>query len=70
MKRIGFLATALLAITISHAQVRLPRLIRDSMILQRDTKVNIWGWASANEKVTVAFNKKTFRTTADKQGIW
>ena len=70
MKRIGFLATALLAITISHAQVRLPRLIRDSMILQRDTKVNIWGWASANEKVTVSFNKKTFRTTADKQGNW
>ena len=29
------------------AQVRLPRLIRDSMILQRDSKINVWGdaWA-------------------------
>ena len=66
MKRIGFLTTALLLITIGQAQVRLPRLIRDSMILQRDTKVNIWGWASAKEKVTVSFNKKSYKTSADK----
>ena len=30
---------------------KLPRLVRDSMILQRDTKINIWGWAATNEKV-------------------
>ena len=28
------------------AQVKLPQLIRDSMILQRDAKINIWGFAS------------------------
>ena len=27
------------------AQIRLPRLISDGMVLQRDTKLKIWGWA-------------------------
>jgi sialate O-acetylesterase len=53
-----------------HAQVRLPRLVRDSMILQRDVNVNIWGWASANEKISLRFKSKTYKTTADKAGKW
>jgi len=52
------------------SQVKLPRVIRDSMILQRDAKVNIWGWAAKGEKVTVAFNGKTYRTTTGDEGKW
>lgn len=70
MKRNGLLILALLVFFTSEAQIRLPRLIRDSMILQRDSKVKIWGWASPNEKVTVSFNKKTYRSKADTQGNW
>ena len=51
-------------------QVRLPRLIRDSMILQRDSKINIWGWASKNEKIRMKFNGKNFKTTATNDGKW
>ena len=53
-----------------NAQVRLPRLIRDSMILQRDSKINIWGWASKNEKIRIKFNGKNFKTTANADGKW
>jgi sialate O-acetylesterase len=70
MKKIGLLTLVLTVFYTSEAQIRLPRLIRDSMILQRDSKVRIWGWASANEKVTVTFNKKTYRSKADTQGNW
>jgi len=52
------------------AQVRLPRLIRDSMILQRDSKINIWGWASKKEKISIKFNGKNFKTTANVEGKW
>ena len=55
---------------ISYAQVKLPALVRDSMILQRDKPVNIWGWAAANENVTVRFNGKQYRARADKGGNW
>ncbi|MGZ8554231.1 MAG: sialate O-acetylesterase, partial [Chitinophagaceae bacterium] len=54
----------------AHGQVKLPRLIRDSMVLQRDVKVNIWGWASKGEKITIRFNNKIFRTTAGTDGKW
>mgnify|MGYP001436847055 FL=1 len=53
-----------------HAQVKLPRLIRDSMVLQRDSKVRIWGWASAHEKVTVRFNGRRYSTKTGKDGKW
>lgn len=54
----------------TQAQVRLPRIIRDSMVLQRDTKLNIWGWASPREKITVRFHNKKFKTTATAEGKW
>ena len=37
------------SLTVS-GQVRLPQLIKDSMVLQRDAKIKIWGWASPGEK--------------------
>jgi sialate O-acetylesterase len=53
MKKI-FLGLFFLAITlVVSAQVRLPQLISDGMILQRDVPVKIWGWASPGEKVTI-----------------
>jgi sialate O-acetylesterase len=54
----------------AFSQVRLPRLVRDSMILQRDTKIKIWGWASAEEKINIKFNNKNFKTTTEANGKW
>lgn len=39
-----------------NADVKLPRLISDNMVLQRDTEITLWGWAEPNEKVTVHFD--------------
>jgi len=54
----------------SFCQVKLPRLISDGMILQRDAKLKIWGWASANEAVKVTLKKSTVKTKADAAGNW
>ncbi len=51
-------------------QVKLPRLVRDSMILQRDVNIKIWGWASKDEKVNVKFNNKTYKTKTAVGGKW
>lgn len=53
-----------------QAQIRLPKLISDNIILQRDQSVKIWGWATPDEKITVLFNKKSFKTTTSKNGKW
>jgi sialate O-acetylesterase len=50
--------------------VRLPKLISDGMILQRDVKVNVWGWADPNEKVAINIDGKTYSTQADASGNW
>ena len=53
-----------------QAQIRLPKLISDNIILQRDQAIKIWGWASPNEKIVVLFNKKSFKTTTSNEGKW
>ncbi|MEO8712166.1 MAG: sialate O-acetylesterase [Parafilimonas sp.] len=70
MKRIITICFCLIVTYCSNAQVILPRLIRDSMILQCDSKINVWGWASKGEKVSVKFNKKSYRTTTGNDGKW
>jgi sialate O-acetylesterase len=52
------------------ANVSLPKIFGDNMVLQRDKQIPIWGWADANEKVSVQFNHQTKSVTADKNGNW
>lgn len=52
------------------AQVRLPRLVSDGMVLQREQPVRIWGWAKPGEGVSVAFLGKTYRATTSADGQW
>jgi len=54
----------------SDAQIVLPRLIRDSMVLQRDVPIKIWGWATKNEKIRLSFNNKIYKTITDASGRW
>ena len=68
-----FIFTSLLLFTLPlfvQANVKLPVLVSDGMVLQRDTELIIWGWASPGEKVQVKFNKKTFRVITDSEGNW
>lgn len=51
-------------------QIKLPKLISDGIILQRNEKVKIWGWASPNEKIKLVFKNKSYSTEADKEGNW
>ncbi|MGM0458357.1 MAG: sialate O-acetylesterase [Bacteroidota bacterium] len=51
-------------------QVTLPRLISDGMVLQRNTGVTIWGWASGNEEIELNFKGEQYQTTADDSGNW
>src|SRR6266446_5852940 len=53
----------------ARAEVRLPALFSDNMVLQQGTKVPVWGWADDGEQVTVQFRGQTARTTA-KGGKW
>jgi len=66
------IACCILSLTVvsSLAQVKLPRLIRDSMVLQRDKQINVWGWASKGEKISVKFAGKIYKTITNNDGKW
>jgi sialate O-acetylesterase len=68
-KQFSLLVILFLAIT-AYSNVRLPRLISDNMVLQREKPITIWGWANAGEKVTVQFNKQTKSVKTAKDGKW
>lgn len=54
------------------ADVSLPAVISDNMVLQQRMKVPIWGWAAPGEKVSVDGNWQSLGAlaTADKEGKW
>lgn len=72
MKKAGMMLL-LLAVSAGaavRAAVRLPKLVSDRMVLQRDTELKIWGWAEPGEKVTVRFRGEHYYTEADGEGRW
>ena len=69
MFRILLTATLLLS-PLANADIRLPKLIGDGMVLQRDTAIPLWGWAAADETVEVRFNGQLLGQVKTKQGRW
>jgi sialate O-acetylesterase len=67
--RIIIIFTLFVSLT-AFSQIRLPKLISDGMILQRDTEVKIWGWAAVHEKISINFQDSIYQTTADSLGDW
>ncbi|WP_428741923.1 sialate O-acetylesterase [Tenacibaculum sp.] len=72
MNKFKALLIAILVIQSTNlfSNVKLPKLISDGVVLQRDAKIPLWGWASPNEKIIVQFNKKKYKTTASNEGTW
>ena len=73
MKQWGLAGLAVcmaMAISVAWADVKLPAVFSDNMVLQRDLAVPVWGWADAGEKVVVAFNGQTKDAVADDNGKW
>ncbi|MFO8001465.1 MAG: sialate O-acetylesterase [Marinilabilia sp.] len=51
-------------------EVKLPQLIGEGMVLQRDTEIRIWGWASPGETVSVDFRDDSYQTETGEDGKW
>lgn len=59
-------------LALSHAQadVTLPALFSNHMILQRGEKVPVWGWAEPGETVRVEIGEMSREVSADAKGKW
>lgn len=54
----------------ANADVRLPEVISNNMVLQKDIPLPIWGWAAPGEEVTVTLGEASVKATADGAGKW
>lgn len=70
IKPLMSVVATMVALQSSVAEVRLPKLISDGLVLQRDEPIKIWGYADAGESVEVVFKKKKYNATADNNGNW
>jgi sialate O-acetylesterase len=54
------------------AEVKLPAIFGDNMVLQQQSRVAVWGHAKARAsvRVTCSWNNKSYTATADAQGYW
>ncbi len=60
----------LFGIGAAWADVKLPAIFSDHMVLQRNEPIRIWGWAEAGEKVSVTLGQETQATTANRSEKW
>lgn len=64
----GFLLAACLS---THAEVKLPAIFSDGMVMQQQTNANLWGRRLLIKvTVTTSWNGKQYAATADKNGAW
>jgi sialate O-acetylesterase len=72
MKKMMMAALAMMPLMAS-AELTLPEIIGDNMMVQQRTNAKLWGWASPGKVVTVTTSwtgKESVKATADNSGRW
>lgn len=72
IKKISLVFSLFIVALYSNAAIKLPSIVSNHMVLQQNSKVALWGWADAGEKVliTTSWNNKNTHVTADASGKW
>ena len=67
---VAMVGLAAAIVPFASAEVRLPKMISDHAVLQRDRPIHIWGWASPGAHLVATFHGQTVAADADKLGHW
>lgn len=59
-------------VTSLRANIRLPNILANNMVLQQQSSAQLWGWSKPGEKVkiTTSWDNKTAEVTADGNAKW
>ncbi|SEA34543.1 sialate O-acetylesterase [Arachidicoccus rhizosphaerae] len=70
----GLLATFLLLglFSCANAAIRLPNILSSGVVLQQKSDIQLWGWASPNEKLSIwpSWQKDSIQVRANPDGKW
>jgi sialate O-acetylesterase len=65
-----FFGLAILGVATGRADVRMPAIFGDHMVLQQDMKIPVWGWADPGETITLSLGANKASATAGADGKW
>jgi len=65
-----FLGLGLGAVAGARADVRLPAIFGDHMVLQQDVRLPVWGTADPGEEISVTVGERQGKAIADATGKW
>ena len=70
--RVAVAALAVLLVASSHARadIRLPKIFGNGMVLQQKSQVAVWGWAEPGEEVKVSLGETSATAKAGADGKW
>jgi sialate O-acetylesterase len=69
IRAVAFLALCGIAHVVS-AEIRLPQMLSDHAVLQRNAPIHIWGWGEPGEHVTAHFHEQAVSTVTTSRGEW
>ncbi|MEO0413891.1 MAG: sialate O-acetylesterase [Verrucomicrobiota bacterium] len=70
IKSLSILTLSLAMAVSLQAEIKLPSIIGDNMVLQRDQENPIWGWCDKGQAVTVEIAGQKLSATAGDDGRW
>lgn len=72
IRRFLSLTLAAMMAMVATAEIKLPAVLGNDMVLQRNSEVNLWGSATPDKNVTVrtSWNGKKYKTKSDADGKW
>lgn len=70
MKTPLLVCVALVFALVVNAQVKMPYVFSDHMVLQREAPIALWGWGTPGAIIKVDLNKQSIETTVEEDGAW
>lgn len=72
MKKLTSLTILIMLYMNISANVSLPAIFQDNMVIQQQSTLRIWGWGKPNEeiKITVGWDTLEYKTTTPNQAEW
>jgi sialate O-acetylesterase len=54
----------------AHADVRLPKVLSDHAVLQRERPIHVWGWATPGAHLRATLDQQAVMANVDELGKW
>lgn len=71
LKRAASLLICLFMLSaVAQAELRVPRVFGDGMVVQRDKPVRVWGWGDKGDSIEVALEGQKKATSVGEDGRW